>query len=234
MTEFKRLDGRKPDEIRKLKAKIGIVDNADGSAMFEMGNTIAIATIYGPMEVVPKFLEESDKAVLEINYQMLPFSTDERTKPGFSRRNTEISTIIKRLFENVIFLKDFPKTKILINLDVLSADASTRCCAINAASLALADAGIPMKDIIASCSVGKVDGNLIVDVAGKEDTEGEVDLPGAYIPVTNEILLLQMDGILKKEEFKQLKELLINSCKKIYDFQKTVLLNNKSVENILK
>ena len=107
MTEFKRLDGRKPEEIRELKAKIGIVNNADGSAMFEMGDTIVIASIYGPMEVIPKFLEESDRAILEVNYQMLPFSTEERTKPGFSRRSIEISTIIKRLFENVIFFPNF-------------------------------------------------------------------------------------------------------------------------------
>jgi exosome complex component RRP41 len=224
----KRLDNRKIDELRKLNAELNISKSTKGSAMFTIGNTIAVAAIYGPMEVFPRFLEDNDKAVLEVNYNMLPFSTDDRNRPGFSRRSTEISAVIKRVLENVIFLEDFPKTKITINVDILSADASTRCAAINAASLALALAGIPMKDLVASCSAGKIENTLVLDVAGKEDTEGEVDLPIAYLPLTDEVLLLQMDGILKKEEFEKLMELAKKGCKQIYEFQKKSLLEFKS------
>ncbi len=223
-----RIDGRKIDELRELKSEIDLSKEATGSAIFHLGDTVAVATVYGPMECHPRRLEENDRAVLEVNYTMLSFSTDERNRPGFSRRSNEISSVIKRVFENVIFLKDFPKTKIIINMDILNADASTRCVAINAASLALAHAGIPMKDLVASCSAGKISGSLVLDVAGKEDTEGEVDLPIAYLPLTDEILLLQMDGILKKDELDKLLELGKKGCKQIYESQKKSLLEFKS------
>lgn len=228
IVDGKRLDNRKTDELRKLSAELNLSKSAKGSAMFTIGNTIAVATVYGPMEVFPRFLEDNDKAILEVNYSMLPFSTDERNRPGFSRRSNEISSVIKRVLENIIFLEDLPKTKITINIDILSADASTRCAAINAASMALALAGIPMKDLVASCSAGKVENTLVLDVAGKEDTEGEVDLPIAYLPLTDEILLLQMDGILKKEEFEKLMELAKKGGHQIYEFQKKTLLDFKN------
>ncbi len=224
----KREDNRKTEELRKLRAELNISKSTKGSAMFSVGNTIAVATVYGPMEVFPRFLEDNNKAVLEVKYHMLPFSTDERNRPGFSRRSTEISSVIKRVLENVILLEDFPKTKITVNIDILSADASTRCAAINAASLALSLAGIPMKDLVASCSAGKIENALVLDVAGKEDTEGEIDLPIAYLPLTDEILLLQMDGILKKEEFGKLMELAKKGCRQICEFQKKTLLDFKS------
>jgi exosome complex component RRP41 len=227
----KRWDGRKLDELRKLSAELGIGSEAKGSAKFCMGDTIAIAYVYGPMEVIPKFLEDSKKAVLEVNYNMLPFSTEDRKRPGFSRRSAEISSVIKRVFENVIFLEDLPKTKILINIDILNADASTRCAAINATSLALASAGIPMKDLVSSCAGGRIGNNLILDVAGKEDTEGNVDLPIAYLPLTDEILLLQMDGILKINEFNKIIELCKKGCKEIYEFQKKTLIDFKNNSN---
>jgi len=226
-----RIDGRKLDELRKLNVEFELNKDANGSVMFSMGDTKAIAYVYGPMEVIPKFLENSKRAILEVNYNMLPFSTEDRKKPGFSRRSIEISSVIKRVFEKVIFIENMPKTKILINIDILNADASTRCAAINAASLALACAGIPMKDLVASCAAGKVDKNLILDVAGKEDTEGDVDLPIAYLSLTDEILLLQMDGILKIEDFEKLIELAKKGCKQIYEFQKKTLIDFKESLN---
>ncbi|MBN2094903.1 MAG: exosome complex exonuclease Rrp41 [Candidatus Aenigmarchaeota archaeon] len=219
-----RWDGRKLEELRPLSAKLKVVENADGSAMFKMGDTIAIASVHGPMEVYPAFLEKADRAILEVNYQMLPFSTDDRMRPGFSRRSVEISSLIKRVFESAIFLEDMPRTKIIVNIDILCADASTRCAAINAASLALATAGIPMKDLVASCAAGKVEDQVVIDVAGKEDTEGEVDLPIAYLPLTEEVLLLQMDGIINRGEFSEMTSKSIEACKQIHDFQKNALM----------
>ncbi len=221
----KRLDGRKLDELRELKAELNVSKSTDGSAMFSIGDTIAVATVHGPMEVYPRFLENSEKAVLEVKYTMLPFSTDDRNRPGFSRRSVEISAVIKRVFERIIILEDLPKTKIIINIDILGADASTRCAAINAASMALVLAGIPMRDMVSSCSAGKVEDTLILDVAGKEDTEGDIDLPIAYFPLKDEILLLQMDGIMTKEELDKLLDMVKGGCKQIYDFQKETLLN---------
>ncbi len=106
---------------------------------------------------------------------------------------------------------------------MLQADASTRCVGINAAVLALADAGVPLRDFVASCSAGKVGEHVVLDIAGKEDTEGELDLPVAYFPMKDEVTLLQMDGITDSEEAKKIIRLAIEGAKKIYEVQKKAL-----------
>ncbi|MCD6477994.1 MAG: exosome complex exonuclease Rrp41 [Candidatus Aenigmarchaeota archaeon] len=214
-----RLDGRKLNEMREMEAKVGIIKRATGSAYFRLGNTSAVAAVYGPRELHPKHLVDPIKAFVKCRYNMAPFSTTERVRPGPSRRSAEISKVIREALSSVINLDEFPRAGIEIYIEILEANASTRCVGLNAASLALADAGIPMKDLMASCSVGKVDGEIVLDVAGKEDTEGEVDLPIAYIPSDNKIYLLQMDGILTHDEFKKAIGMAIEGCKKIYDEQ---------------
>jgi len=215
----KRPDGRKFDEMRKIEAKSNLIKRAVGSGYFKFGKTVAISAVYGPVEMHPRHLSDPLKAFIKFRYNMLPFSTDERIRPGPSRRSKEISKVVREALAAVIDLEEFPRAGIEVYSEILQADASTRCAALNAASIALANAGIPMKDLIASCSVGKVNGKIVLDVAGKEDSDGEVDLPIAYVPSENKIHLLQMDGIITKEEFKQALELAIEGCKKIHKIQ---------------
>ncbi len=218
-----RIDGRKLDELRPIEAKVGPLKNADGSAYFRMGNTFAVAGVYGPRTVHPRHMEESERAILRTWYSMAAFSTTTRSRPGPNRRSTEISMVIREALTPVIFLEEFPKTAIDVHIEVLQADASTRCVAINAASLALADAGIPMRDMISSCSAGRVQGHVILDVAGKEDTEGEVDLPIGYYPKKKKITLLQMDGKTTGEEFNRIVKLAVTGCEKINKVQENAL-----------
>ena len=218
-----RYDGRRNDELRPIEAKVGVLRNAEGSALFKFGNTFAVAGVYGPRKVHPKHEEEAERAVLRTRYSMAPFATTERSRPGPSRRSQEISFVIRQALESVIFLGEFPKTAIDVHIEVLQADASTRCAAINAAALALADAGLPMRDLIASCSAGIVNSETFLDIAGKEDTEGELDLPIAYYPMKKEITLLQMDGIASKEHVKEIIRLAISGCEQVYEEQKNAL-----------
>jgi exosome complex component RRP41 len=141
--------------------------------------------------------------------------------------------VTREALESVIFLDEFPKTAIDVHIEVLQADASTRCVGINAAALALADAGVPMRDLVSACSAGIVDGKVVLDIAGKEDTEGELDLPIAYYPKKKQITLLQMDGLAKKETVKEIIELAIKGCEKIYEKQKEALRNKYMLEETL-
>ena len=100
-----RFDGRKLDELRPLEAKVGILKNADGSAFFRMGNTTAIAGVYGPRKVFPKHQEEAERAILRTKYSMAPFATSERNRPGPSRRSIEISKVTREALTPVIFLE---------------------------------------------------------------------------------------------------------------------------------
>ena len=87
----KRVDGRKFDEPREMEAKVGIIKNADGSAMFRFGDTLAIAAVYGPKPLHPQHLQNPRRGILRCNYNMISFSVPERKRPGPSRRETEIS-----------------------------------------------------------------------------------------------------------------------------------------------
>ena len=228
----KRIDGRKLDDLRPIEAKVGVLKKADGSAFFKLGDTMAIAGVYGPKKVHPRHAEEAEKAILRTKYNMAPFSTETRSRPGHNRRSTEISFVTRQAIEPVLFLEEFPKTAIDVHIEVLQANASTRCVGINAASLALADAGVPMRDLIASCSAGIVEGKKVLDISGKEDTEGELDLPIAYYPRKKTITLLQMDGLAKRSDVKQLIELAIKGCEKIYEKQKQALRKKYSLEEV--
>lgn len=226
----KRLDGRKLEELRPITIKAGVIPNADGSAYIEQGQTKILCAVYGPREVFPRYLAEPNKAYLECRYNMTAFSTPERARPGTSRRSVEISKIMADALAPAIFLEKYPKTKIDVYVEVTNANAGTRCAAITAAAVALADAGIEMRDLVSSVASGKIDGELALDLFEAEDNFGEADMPLAMMPRTSQITLLQMDGELTKDEIKQLTEMNIKACKKIYELQKAALREKYSVE----
>jgi len=218
-----RLDGRKSDELRPIKIEVGVLSNADGSAYIETGKNKILAAIYGPKELHPKHLALPDRMVLRCRYHMAPFSVQERKSPAPSRREVELSKVIRESLEPSIFLEYYPRTGIDVFVEVLQADGSTRCASITAASLALADAGIPMRDLVVACSAGKIDGTVVLDLTDTEDKMGEADVPLALMPNLNAITLLQMDGILTFEEFEKAVDLAIEGCRKIYAMQKEAL-----------
>lgn len=223
IVDGKRIDGRLPEQLRDIQMKVDVVTRANGSAEVRFGDTIAIASIHGPRSLYPRYLQEAEAGILRCRYNMAPFSVDDRKSPGPDRRSTELSKVIRLALEPTIFLEDFPKATIDVFVEIIQADGSTRVAGINAASLALASAGIPMSDLVAACSVGKIDNTLIVDLSGKEDNNSEADLAFAMMPSKGKITLLQMDGILTKEEMMKLLKLAEEACKKIYELQKRAL-----------
>ncbi len=225
----KRLDGRGFNDLRPIKIEAGVLERADGSAYVEYGDTHALAAVYGPRELHPRHLTEPQQAVLRVKYDMIPFSVGDRKRPGPDRRSIEISKVTREALEPVVFLKHYPKTGIDVFIEIVQADAGTRVAGITAASVALADAGIEMSDLVAACSAGKVDGEIVVDVNGAEDNNGEADLPVALAPKNNRITLLQMDGQLTEKEFGKALNYAVEGCKKIYEMQKEALRKKYSV-----
>ena len=218
-----RLDGRKFDELRPLKLEIGILGNADGSAYIEHGKNKILAAVFGPKEAHPKHMALQDRTLLKCRYHMAPFSVQERKSPAPSRREVEISKVIRESFEPTVFVEYYPRTMIDVFIEVLQADGGTRCASITAASLALADAGIPMRDLVVACAAGKVDDTIVLDLDDTEDKLGVADVPLALMPNLNAITLLQMDGKLSLDEFETAINLALEGCKKIYAMQKEVL-----------
>jgi exosome complex component RRP41 len=218
-----RLDGRKSDELRSIKIEVGALSNADGSAYIELGKNKILAAVYGPKELHPKHLALPDRMFLRCRYHMAPFSVQERKSPAPSRREIELSKVIRESLEPSIFLEYYPRTGIDVFVEVLQADGSTRCASIIAASLAIADAGIPMRDLVVACSAGKIDDTIVLDLMDTEDKMGTADVPVALMPNLNAITLLQMDGILTSEEFDKALNLALEGCIKIYAIQKEAL-----------
>jgi exosome complex component RRP41 len=218
-----RLDGRKVDELRPLKLEVGVLSNADGSAYIEHGKNKILAAAFGPREMHPKHLSLPDRMVLRCRYHMAPFSVQERKSPAPSRREVELSKVIRESLEPSVFVEYYPRTGVDIFVEVLQADGGTRCASITAASLALADAGIPMRDLVVACAAGKIDDTVVLDLFDTEDKVGTADVPVAFMPNLNAVTLLQMDGNLSPEEFEKAVNMAIEGCRKIYDMQKEAL-----------
>jgi exosome complex component RRP41 len=223
IVDGKRLDGRDLEEFRPISVEVGILKKAGGSAIFRFGDTYALSAVYGPRTLHPRHLQDPQRAILRCRYAMAPFSTTERVRPGVSRRSVEISKVLKEALSSVVFFEDYPKTGIDVFVEILQANASTRCAGLNAASLALAEAGVPMKDLVSACTVGKVDGKIILDVGSMEDMYGDADLAVATIGNQDKFVLLQMDGIVTKDEFMRMLDLAKKGCSQIYEKQKNVL-----------
>ena len=228
--KWKRVDGREANELRPIRIESGVLPNADGSAYIEMGKNKILVGVFGPEEMHPKHLAKPHKAVLRCRYHMAPFSTDPRRSPAPSRRDTEISMVIRYALEPAIFLERYPRSSINVYAEVLQADGGTRCASINAATVALVDAGIPMRDLVVSCAAGKYDGRVILDLGDYEDKKGEADVPVAYMPKLDKVTLLQMDGVLSGEELEKCIDLAIEGCNQIYEMQREALKKKYGIE----
>ena|SRR3989344_410682 len=224
---LKRIDGRKANELRKITAKVGIIPNADGSAMFSFGNTVAIAAVYGPRMLHPQHMQNPATGILRCNYDLLSFSVHDRKRPGPSRRSQEISKVTEWALLPVLDLKEFPNTVVDVQIYILQADASTRTAGINAASMALAHAGIPMKNLVCSVSIGKLDKDLVIDVNKAEedfkDGEGATDMAIAKIANSNKFTLMQLDGKVQPEVIPEMLKMANKACEEIYETQEKAL-----------
>ena len=220
----KRLDGRKHDELRKIKIEAGVLHRAEGSCYLEWGSNKVIAAVYGPREAIPRHTQNPLRAIVNAKYNMAAFSVDDRKRPGPDRRSREISKVISEALENVIIVEKFPRASIDVNIEVLDAEAGTRCAGLTAAAVALVDAGIPMKDIPVACAAGKIENQVVLDLGKQEDNFGDADLPIAISPRTGEILLLQMDGHLTMDEFNTALDMAIKGCYEISEIQKKALM----------
>lgn len=159
-----RIDGRRPGEVRRIRCALGTLARADGSAYYEQGNTRVLAAVYGPHE--PKNWGKSmhDRATLKCEYSTALFaSTTYRKTWKGDRRSVAASLVVQRALEGVVLVENYPKSEIDVYVQVLQDDGGALVAAVNAAMLALVNAGVAMRDMVVACGVGMVDGVLVVD-----------------------------------------------------------------------
>lgn len=227
-----RHDGRSPEDLRPIEMEVGILNNADGSALVSFGRTKVIAAVYGPKEPPQKYAALPDRAILRVRYHMAPFSTEDRKSPAPSRREVELSKVIREALEPIVISELYPRAAIDVFVEVLQADGGTRTTGVTAASLALADAGIPMKALVGGVAVGKVEGVLVLDIDEIEDNLGEADMPVAAAPDINKITLLQLNGVLTEEEFDKGLKVALDAIKRIVEMEKEALRKKYSKMNL--
>jgi exosome complex component RRP41 len=218
-----RCDGRKINEPRRIMIKASVLKNANGSAYIEFGENKILAGVFGPRDVHPKHLANTDRGILRCRYHMQPFSVGERKNPAPSRREIEISKVIKEALEPAVMLENFPRTVVDVFIEILQADGGSRCAALDAAAVALADAGIPMRDMVSACAAGKVADTIVLDINNEEDQEGQADMPVAYMPNLGKVTLIQLDGVLTPDEYEKCVNTALEGCKLVYEVQKKAL-----------
>ncbi len=186
-----RQDGRRADQLRTVKITRDFIKYAEGSALIEMGGTKVICTA-SVEEKVPPFLKDKRRGWVTAEYAMLPRATQERTpreavKGRQGGRTLEIQRLVGRSLRAVTDMGEMGERTIWIDCDVIQADGGTRTASITGAFIALADAfaalkkknsikKIPLTDYLAAISVGKVGGEVMVDLAYEEDSLADVDL----------------------------------------------------------
>jgi exosome complex component RRP41 len=227
----KRIDKRGIDDLREIKITAGVIPEASGSCYLEWGQNKIFAAVYGPNEFVPKHASDPLKAQVKFNYRMASFSVPDRKNPKPGRREIEISKVLSEAVEKAIFLERFPGTQIEVETHVIDSNAGSRVAVLTAASIALADAGIPMRSLISAVGIGKAGGKLLIDLnKHEEDAPDAVDIPLAILDNSKEIVLLQMDGLITKKEFTEVLEKGIKACDLVAEKQRTALKQNFVLE----
>jgi exosome complex component RRP41 len=225
-----RLDGRGPDELRPIKIETNVLNRADGSSFIEWGGNKIMVAVYGPREAYPKHNQDINKAIVKARYNMAAFSVDERKRPGPDRRSVEISKVVSEALEAAIMVELFPRAQIDVFIEVLQADAGTRIAGLTAASVAVASAGIPMRDMVVGCTAGKVGNKIVLDLSKEEDNFGQADLPMGILPKSDRIVLMQMDGDLSVEEFEQATSMIMKATKRIAQIQREALTKKYEIQ----
>lgn len=203
-----RIDGRRHDEIRNVKIIRNYTKHAEGSALIEVGDTKIICTATVE-EKVPQFKKNTGEGWVTAEYCMLPRATGTRNVRDISRlklngRTQEIQRLIGRALRSVVDLKVLGEREIVLDCDVIQADGGTRTAAITGAFVALVDAckklvdsgqieKMPLTDFVAATSVGFVDGEEMVDLCYKEDSNAIVDM-NVVMTGAGEFIEVQVTG----------------------------------------
>jgi len=233
-----RQDGRKFNQMRKLKIKRNYISYAEGSCLIELGNTRVVCTA-STEEFVPSFLKGSGTGWVTAEYGMLPRSCQVRIpRSKSSGRTYEIQRLIGRSLRAVTQMKDLGERTIWIDCDVIQADGGTRTASITGSFIALVDGlvklreqglirRIPIKDFVAAISVGIIDAGMCLDLSYEEDSRADVDM---NVVMTGSGEFVEIQGTaernpFKKEQMDELLELTRAGILNLIDHQRNLLKN---------
>lgn len=218
-----RMDGRKPHEVRPLVFQSGgIVSGADGSASVSMGLTKAIAFVYGPRpsnKKQPMPGSGVSAATVAVEYRTATFSAvDRRRRSKGDRQSQERAFWLQKIFEYAILVEQYPRSQIEIVVEVVQQDWSAVSAAINAVTLALINAGIPIRDMVVSCTLGLMDcKTVLVDLnhGEGENGAGSAQVILATYPRSGKLCLCEVESKVPVSAFEEACRIATASCAEI-------------------
>ncbi|XP_072377320.1 exosome complex component RRP41 [Diabrotica undecimpunctata] len=213
-----RLDGRRPNELRRIRCKLGVFSAPDGSAYIEQGLTKVLAAVYGPHDVKGgRSKAFHDSAVINCQFSMAVFSTTDRKKrPRGDRKSTELSMHLQQALEAAIKSELYPFCQIDIYVEVLHADGGIYPACVNAATLALIDAGIPLKEYVCACTASLANNDVpMVDISHHEEIMGGPTLTVAALPMSGKIVLMEMSQRFHLDHLEKVLNKALQGCKDI-------------------
>jgi ribonuclease PH len=227
-----RVDGRRSDELRKLKITRNYLKTADGSVLIEFGDTRVLCTATVENSV-PPFLKGKGTGWVTAEYAMLPRSSAQRISRERNKvggRTHEIQRLIGRSLRSVVDMKALGERTVLIDCDVIQADGGTRTASITGAYIAMVDGlrrakkqgmitTIPVTDYLAAVSVGIVDGKPALDLCYTEDSAAEVDM---NIVMTGKGGIVEVQGTAEGEPFSKA------------ELNKLIALGEKGIKTLIK
>lgn len=178
------------EEHRKIFLKTGVVSQAKGSAYVEIGQTKLIVSVFDPREI-PNKPDYSLKGEIYCEFKFAPFSCPKRRLHQQNNEEKQYSFIMKKALESTVCLHELPNFQVDIYTLVLHNDGSTLSAAIIGAGLALAEAGVPMYDIVTSVTLGIQQDTMFVDPTLPEQIFCEVHLsPKEYKNVNHGVITI--------------------------------------------
>lgn len=204
-----RIDGRRPNELRIIDAELSYVPGCTGSSHLCFGQTEVIAQVFGPSEGKGR----DDLAEIVVTFEYTDFSKAPHSKD--SRRGRDSEVALKRIFETAIRRELYPNSAITISITVIQDDGSCQATAINAAMLAILDAGVYINDFVTAVTTAYIADKVFLDAGRAEDTSQYPILELALFPGTNQIVSLSMKARVKPEVVTNLTAMAIDGCKRV-------------------
>ncbi|KJE97874.1 hypothetical protein CAOG_09141 [Capsaspora owczarzaki ATCC 30864] len=194
-----RADGRMPNQLRELSIEHAVLSRADGSSRFSQRDTSALTAVYGPAEVKSS-KELLDKATVQTVF---------RPKTGLAGVDDHVcEAILRQALEPVIQRTANPRTSITVIVQVMHDDGALLACALNSASMALIDAGVPMSAVLAAVTCawlpaadGSSERRLLLDPTLEEQTAATSIATFAFESTNQEIVFSSTEGQLTVDEY---------------------------------
>ena len=220
-----RKDGRRAHEIRRIRCTFGVSEDADGSVLYEQGLTRVLVLVHGPREAMFRRSKKEGEVSISCEYRTTPFDSSEHRerRRGMDRKSVDLAKTVKRSMEAAVLCDQYPRSQIRISLYGIRSDGGMLCACINATTLALIDAGVPMRDYVVACSAGYLQKNFLTDLNYLESSAGKPILPVAILLRSKRVVMSRLKCKLEIEKFEGLLKSAQKGCESVYEILKSAV-----------